>query len=120
MSRILLVDDDPGFRTMLEALLTKAAHDVICAENGKEALRCYVKSEVDLVITDLVMPEMEGIETITALRELNPQVRIIAMSGDLLNSPVYLKTAKIVGAMTVLEKPFPAHAFLRAVENALE
>lgn len=107
MARVLLVDDDDSFRTMLRITLMKMGHAVREVRNGREAMAAYEQDPLDLVITDLVMPEQEGVETIRKLRQKYPQVKIIAMSGGGRGSATsYLKIAQAMGADLVLAKPF--------------
>jgi DNA-binding response OmpR family regulator len=120
MSRILIVDDDPHVRSMLEHVLRKADHDVETAEDGKEALRVHRERPVDLIVTDIIMPEKEGLETITELRKSFPAVKIIAISGGGRIGPSqYLKMAKVLGANRTFSKPFNPSELIAAVEELL-
>ena len=120
MPKILIVEDDELFGTTLERSLAMFGHEVIRAHNGREGLRLYDPDVVSLVLTDLIMPDMEGVELIIALRKVNPAVRIIAMSGGGRNHPAaYLSIAERVGAVKTLAKPFPIKAMLAAVEECL-
>ncbi|MDP2998502.1 MAG: response regulator, partial [Bryobacterales bacterium] len=103
LGRILVADDEAGVRGSLRATLEQGGYEVIEAEDGKQALRRAREGGVDLVITDLVMPEQEGIETIRALRKEIPDIGIIAISGKL-EGP-YLKMATVLGADAALAKP---------------
>ena len=89
MPRILLVDDDEAFRKMLHKTLERAGYEVQDAPNGRAALAAYSQQPSDLIITDLVMPEKEGIETIMELCRLHAGVKIIAMSGGGRSSPCF-------------------------------
>jgi CheY-like chemotaxis protein len=121
MASILLVDDDEQFRKMLSEVLRRAGYDVQEACNGNEATRMYRSHRTDLVITDLIMPDKEGLETIREIRQDNPGVRIIAMSGGDRNGNIdYLKVAKTFGAQQVLDKPFTHREILGAVRTLLE
>jgi DNA-binding response OmpR family regulator len=121
MSAILLVDDNDLFAGMVAKMLERAGFEVIHASNGEVALRLYDPERVALVLTDLVMPDMEGIELIMALRRRHPGVRIIAMSGGLLNrSEGYLNLAQQLGADCTLGKPFTNEQLLSAVHGVLE
>lgn len=107
--RILLVDDDDMLREMLQHALTQLGYAAITASNGREALELVEATAPDLVLTDLVMPEREGIETIMELRRRYPHLQIIAMSGGGQRSavaPAFLKLAKKLGAARTLSKPF--------------
>ena len=120
MSRILIVDDEPHVRSMLERVLRKANHDVETAENGKEALYVQKERPVDLIVTDIIMPEKEGLETITELRKFFPAVKIIAISGGGRIGPAqYLKMAAILGADRTFSKPFNPSELIAAVEELL-
>ena len=121
MTTILLVDDDQQFRSMLGAVLSRAGYEVQEACNGNEATEMYRSHQPDLVITDLIMPDKEGLETIREIRHDNPGVRIIAMSGGGRNGfENYLRVAKAFGAQVVLDKPFSHQEILEAVRTSLE
>lgn len=107
MPRILLVDDDDTFRKALRMSLARMGHDVVEARDGKEAVRLIREDPPDVMITDLVMPEKEGLETIDEVRRQYPDLKIIAMSGGgRVNGSDYLKIARAMGADRVLAKPF--------------
>jgi DNA-binding response OmpR family regulator len=118
MARLLLVDDDAMVRDMLAVTLTAAGHTVVQAENGREGAKLFRAAPTDLVITDLVMPDREGLETISELRAEWPTLPIIAMSGGM-RSPVYLRLATKLGAQRTLAKPFTADALLGAIDELL-
>lgn len=119
MPHLLLIDDDDAFRRMLRATLEHAGHTVTEARDGREGLACYQSGVHELVITDLIMPEKEGFETIAGLRQRNPKLPIIAISGGGRYSPnTYLATAQALGANHVFAKPF-ANAQLLARINQL-
>ncbi|MBN1596528.1 response regulator [candidate division FCPU426 bacterium] len=100
---LLIVDDQEGIRTALHFLLEDSGYIVITAEDGREAVKIIQKQPVDLVITDILMPEMDGLELITFLRKYNPNLPCIAISaGD----PNFLKVGQYLGADRILEKPF--------------
>ncbi|MFH1499027.1 MAG: response regulator [Verrucomicrobiota bacterium] len=120
MPDILLVDDDDNFRTMLRDLLKKLGHTVREARDGGEALELYAKKRSDLVLTDIVMPPPEGLETIYRLRHDDPKCRIIAMSGGgRLNATDYLKIAQMSGANRILHKPFSKDELALAISQAM-
>jgi PAS domain S-box-containing protein len=116
-ARILVVDDEPGVRSYLRAVLVKGGYEVSEAGDGKEALRLALAEPPELVITDLVMPEQEGIETIQALRLRLPEVAIIAISGAF--GGQFLSMAKTLGADLVLDKPVSAEVLLANVAEVL-
>lgn len=120
MPRILVVDDDDQFRRMVQRTLERAGYQVEPAANGREALQRFAASPADLVLTDLVMPEKEGLETIMELRRLWKTPRIIAMSGGGRCSPdEYLDAARVLGVAATLEKPFATRDLLAAVRAVL-
>jgi CheY-like chemotaxis protein len=118
MARIVVADDDAGVRTFLRKVLEDSGYEVIEAADGKQALQQARAEHVDLVITDLVMPEQEGIETIQALRRDLPDVRIIAMSGAF--GGQFLGMAKLMGAAVVLNKPVGGELLLAKVAELLK
>ena len=120
MSRILLVDDDESFRKMLHETLQRAGYQVQDAANGKVALKLYRQEPADLIITDIFMPEKEGLETIMEVRRINPNVKIIAISGEGRGGPIgYLQIAKQLGAKRALVKPFSSKEVLETVAQVL-
>ena len=120
MARILLIDDDDSLRTMLRLTLVHFGHTVIEARNGKEGLDAFPQAAADLVITDIVMPEKEGIEVLMELRKKKPPVKIIAMSGGGRASATdYLRIATQLGAARALAKPFSHEALMAAINELL-
>ncbi|MFA6289205.1 MAG: response regulator [Opitutaceae bacterium] len=118
MARILLIDDDDAFRTMLRLTLVHFGHTVIEARNGAEGLALFPDANADLVITDIVMPETEGLEVLMELRKHRPPVKVIAISGGFRNRHEgYLRAAKLMGASKVLVKPFSNGDLLAAVNK---
>jgi len=109
IARILIVEDDAGVREFLRETLELEGHEVVEAENGREALELYRDRAADLIITDLVMPELDGIGMILALRKEFPQVRIVAVSGAGPSAPGdYLPAARALGALRTWVKPVDA------------
>ena len=120
MATILVVDDDEAFRSVLRRTLVRAGYNVREAADGAAALKSLTDTTVELVITDIIMPNMEGIETIRALRRAYPHLSIIAMSGGGRMKPEgYLEVAKAFGAECILSKPFDNAQLFAAVEEAL-
>jgi CheY-like chemotaxis protein len=117
-ARILVADDEPGVRGFFRKVLEAGGYGVLEAANGKEALEEARAGRVDLVITDLVMPEQEGIETIQALRKEIAGIGIIAMSGGF--GEAYLRMAHVLGAQAVLTKPVSAEQLLATVAEVLK
>ena len=117
--QILLIDDHDTFRKMARIMLVTAGYEVHEASNGQIGLTVYRQQHIDLVITDIVMPETEGLETIMKLLRHNPQARIIAMSGADEIPGSYLQSALLFGARRVLRKPFTLDELLTAVREVL-
>jgi CheY-like chemotaxis protein len=121
MASILLVDDNDEFRTMLSKVLTRAGFQVQEASDGRQAIELYGIHPSDLVITDLVMPEKEGLETIMEFKRLYAGSKIIAISGEERIGPqASLQVAKALGAQRVLAKPFSDRDILEAVSEVLK
>ncbi|MFP4381877.1 MAG: response regulator [Candidatus Sumerlaeia bacterium] len=120
MQKILVVDDDDQVRELIQDILCHYDYELTLAQNGREALKLCQKDEPDLLITDIVMPEMEGIETIIQIRKKHPRLPMIAISGGgQISSDVYLAMAKNLGASRTLSKPFTKSELLDAVSKAL-
>jgi CheY-like chemotaxis protein len=117
---ILVVDDEPGIRELLSLMLEAAGHTVTVAEDGIQAPKILESQPIDVVITDLLMPERDGLEFITEVRKKYPKVKIIAMSGGgHIARDSYLRIAKNFGAHVLLEKPFSQSGVLGAVDAVL-
>lgn len=120
MATILVVDDDSDLRGTVERMLARAGYDVNTAANGAAALEAVRDAKTDLVITDVHMPEKDGIELIMALRELAEPPRLIAISGgDRLGGTPMLEAAGDLGGVRTLPKPFEAEALLDLVAEVL-
>jgi CheY-like chemotaxis protein len=120
MARILLVDDDDQLRTVLALVLERAGHTVTAVPDGSRGVAAYRAAPADLVVTDLVMPEKEGIETIMELKAEFPDVRVIAISGGGRRVGTdYLQLAARLGAKRVLSKPFTNQEILAAIDDVL-
>lgn len=120
MARVLLIDDDAEAREVTRLILQSAGHAVRELPNGRKAESTARSWPADVVVTDLVMPEREGIETIRALQETMPELPIIAISGGgrYASGEEYLKHAKLFGAVTTLTKPIHAADLRAAVRQA--
>ncbi len=119
MPTILLVEDEDTHRTLIRSALEMADYQVREAVNGKEALRLYRLAPTDLVVTDILMPEKDGLELIWELTREFPEIRIIAMSEPH-ESLDYLRVAQMFGANCCLLKPFLMETLLKAVREELE
>lgn len=120
MAKILVFDDEPSILLMIKKMLEKAGYEVDMALNGKEGMELLEKNKPDLLITDILMPEKEGLETILELKSKYPELKIIAISGGGRIGPEgYLPTAKLFGADMVFQKPLVQKEFLQAVSTLL-
>ena len=121
MARILIIDDEPQIRSMLKLMLEREGYEVVEAPDGVEGIKVYRQNPADLIITDLIMPNKDGIGMIIDLKKEFPNVKIIAMSGGGLNKPDgYLKGAKKLGAACTLTKPIDREKMLEAVREILK
>ncbi|MBW2338189.1 MAG: response regulator [Deltaproteobacteria bacterium] len=121
MARILIIDDEPQIRSMLKLMLERDGYEVVEASDGVEGISVYRQNPADLIITDLIMPNKDGIGMIIDLKKEFPEVKIIAMSGGGLNKPDgYLKGAKKLGASCTLTKPIDREEILRVVAAILK
>lgn len=120
MAHILVIDDEQGMREAIQKMLERAGHRVSLASNGKEGLARVANAPPDLVITDVFMPEKDGIETTIALSKSHPAVKIIAVSGGGRRSNFdFLETARRLGAHGSLQKPMRMKELLDMVGRLL-
>lgn len=121
MTHILFIDDDTAIRDAVELFLTTSGFTVAVAESGRAGIALYQSCKPDLIVTDLLMPDMEGIETIMRLRELDPAVPILAISGGWKSHRTGglgpLDLAGMLGATETLAKPFSGEDFLAALHR---
>jgi DNA-binding NtrC family response regulator len=119
--RIMVVDDDAGIRRSLHTLLSRAGYEVVQAADGSEAVRLWRESRADLVITDLHMPNKDGIQTIVELLAHSPGVPIIAMSGGGQTKRLdLLGNLTLLGSVLTIEKPFTLGEMMSVVGRALK
>jgi DNA-binding response OmpR family regulator len=119
LGKVLVIDDDPAMRSTIRRILERDGHQVAEAENGEQGIRLFRAEGADVVVTDLIMPEKEGIETILDLREEAPELRILAMSGGDLEGG-RLGDAEALGADASLAKPFTVDELRKRVRALLE
>lgn len=120
MAKILITDDDLHVRAMMRLTLEMKGHRCAEAGNGDEALAAYAAQAFDLVITDILMPVRDGLETIIDLKRENPHVKIIAISsGGQNGTDAYLRVARHIGATAVILKPFSQSELRNTVEEVL-
>ncbi|MFC1747289.1 response regulator [Pseudomonadota bacterium] len=122
MANILVVDDEEPIRSLVRKILTKDGHDVMEAENGQIACDMFSSADIDLIVTDLVMPEKNGIEMIMEIKRLNPNVKVIAISGGIGFSGQIdlLSVASLLGAKHIIKKPFGVEDIRNAVNDMLK
>lgn len=126
MSRILVIDDDRLVREAAQVLFRARGYDVAAAEDGKTGIAMVEKSHFDLAIVDLFMPDMDGLQVISAIHRAHPQIRLIAASGFMFSGgaappsmPNFSSMASEAGASLTLYKPFRPAALMQAVEELL-
>ena len=118
MADILLVEDDERIRRFIRKVLERESHTVMEAGNGKDALVCLEAQSFDIVISDVFMPEMDGLEVIMRIRQIAPNVKLVSMSGGFQGIGL-LPVAEALGADLVLPKPFTAVELLEAVSGLM-
>lgn len=118
MARVLVIDDEVAAREAVQKMLESAGHEVVVAGGGWEGLKKYRINPPDLVLVDLFMPELDGIETILLLRKESTDVKIIAMSGNALGNTM-LPVALLLGSVARLEKPFTLEQLLTTIDKVL-
>ena len=121
MKRILVIDDDTQVRQMLRQMLEREGYEVVDAGDGKEGMKLYRQAPTDLIITDIIMPEKEGVETIIELKRDFPDVKIIAISGgsralEAQNCLSYVRGLRVAHVFT---KPFDRKELLDAIQKLL-
>ncbi len=121
MARILLVDDERPLRIAIRRVLEAKGHQVVEAQDGREAIRLCDTERPDLVVTDLQMPEIDGLDLLLALHKLRPNIPLIVMTGVPVRGALdQIKAAKDLGASLVIPKPFTASVFMRAIQPYLD
>ena len=121
MTKILVVEDDSSFRKVLVRMLTRAGYEIDQAGDGNQALEVCAEFNPGMVLTDIIMPDKEGLETIQELLEMCPELKIIAMSGGGKFGPdSYLPLAEKLGAKASLQKPFMRDELLSTIESVLK
>lgn len=121
MNTILVIDDDSTIQMLFKQFLTQQGYRVLQAENGKLGMQILHDEQPDLIITDILMPEMDGLEILMAIRKTNNTVPIIAISGGMRLVHIdFLRQAKLFGARYAFEKPVSLEVLNKAVQQALE
>ena len=120
MKRILIIDDDEKILTVFERFLKGKGYDVVCAKDGRAGLQVLEEQPLDLVITDIMMPDIDGLEVVLAMRENNPDIPVIAISGGMRAAAMdFLSLVQKFGAGKVLYKPIDLEDLLIAVKQVL-
>ena len=122
MSRILVADDEEHIANLISDCLIAEGHEVVTSNNGLLAYHLFKKDKFDLLITDIVMPEMDGLELIKKIKKDWPETKIIALSagGNFLNTDLYLNPAKAFGADQRLNKPFDLDELIAAIKELID
>jgi DNA-binding response OmpR family regulator len=121
MARILVIDDDRAIRLTLEVILQSGGHEVVCASDGDEGIAAVASASPQLIITDIIMPNKEGLEMIMQIRARDTRTPILAMSGGgRVGTADFLKMALKVGANEILLKPFERQELNAAVVRLLK
>lgn len=116
MGDILIIDDEPEIRSLIRAVLESDGHTITEASDGSEGINSLHESPVDVIITDIIMPGKEGLETINELRKMKSDVKIVAMSGGRQN---HLETAKLLGASKIIQKPFNNNSLILTIRELI-
>ena len=116
MARVLVVEDEQTDRMILAGIVERMGHEVYFASDGEQAFKTYVRMSIDVVVTDLVMPHVDGLEFIVALRTLFPDAQVIAVSGK---GPKLLAAARRKGARAALSKPVDPDRLSKAITKAV-
>lgn len=124
MARILVIDDDAPVRTTVKLLLERRGHDVVAADDGRSGLKLIADGRFDLLIVDIFMPAMDGLETIRSVRGIAPDLSVVVMSGSSFRSttvpaPDFLSMAVKLGATGAVQKPFKPQQLIATIERAL-
>jgi CheY-like chemotaxis protein len=119
MAHILIVDDEPEIRAFISSALQLSGHTVSEADDGAEAVQKMLAEAFDLVITDIIMPERDGLETVMNIRRQRIRLPVIAITGMPIDSTLYLKVAQQLGASRTLKKPFKVQELLETVNEVL-
>lgn len=124
MSRILVVDDDNAVRLSIKIILEKEGHDIVLARDGRAGLTAFQAGHFDIVICDIFMPDMDGLETIQAFHQHKAETPVIAMSGFSFyggngKAPDFLSLSTKLGAASSLRKPFRPQELIDAVQRSI-
>ncbi len=120
MARILIIDDDESITSLLRTVFEREGHEVATASNGREGVRIFQSRPADLVVSDILMPEMDGLEALKELRRISPDLKLIAVSGGSQRLKMdVLRVAQLLGASAAFEKPYRIDALLASARTLL-
>jgi CheY-like chemotaxis protein len=120
MTKILVIDDNTVVRTTIAQILEDEGYDVLSAEDGLRGMAVFHKEQPDLIITDIIMPEQEGIQTIAEILKTKPDAKIIAISGGgRIGNTDFLRMAQALGAIAAIAKPFDPDELLTLLKDCL-
>ncbi len=121
MAKILVIDDEEQLRDLLKKMLTRDGHQVFMAQDGEEGVRSFYQFKPDLIITDIIMPNKDGIEVIMELLNANPELPIIAISGGrrAITAGFNLDSAEMLGVKGILQKPFTHQQLQDVIQETL-
>lgn len=121
MSHVLVIDDDSAVQMLFEQVLTEAGYSVSLAANGQEGMRQVYEQKPDLVVSDIMMPDMDGLELLMELRSENPELPVIVISGGMRSGAYsFLPHAKKMGASLTFEKPVDMEVLLKGISDLLD
>jgi DNA-binding NtrC family response regulator len=123
VANVLVIDDDPAVRLTMEVVLKRGSHSVVLTDNGRKGLRLLQTGQFDLLIVDLFMPDMDGLEIVAQVKKSSPELPIIVASGHYTGAgpaPDFLQMATKLGAVYSLQKPFRPAELLTAVAKCLD
>ena len=115
--KILVVDDQPGMRITLDGILKRRGHEVVTAEGGCQAIEELKKNNIDVVLMDIKMPGMDGVETFLKMKEIDPKISVFMMTAFAVD--VQIKKALEEGALGIIYKPFDIEKTLSMIENCV-
>ena len=116
IKKILVIDDEESITDLIDSMLTAQGYEVVIAHDGRQGLASYKNEKPDLIITDIIMPDLEGIELVRILRKIDKELPVIVMSGDPTGKQ-FLKTASLLGAHSTLQKPFSIEELINLISE---
>jgi CheY-like chemotaxis protein len=118
MAKVLVIDDEPGIRSLLDTLLSRKGYDVVLAENGQKGLECFRRDRPDVLVLDLKMPGMDGLTVLRQVRSLDPRMPVIILTGA--GTPETEQRVRALGVTEYVEKEFSLHLLGDALQRLLK